>query len=63
VVDPGLRYVPRQGRQWQAETATDRKLSIADFSDPATLKDRTDGEIFYIIKNGHRDMPPEGQRV
>jgi cytochrome c len=47
----------------KGETAKDMKLSIADFSDPATLKDRTDGEIFYIIKNGHDNMPPEGQRV
>ena len=44
----------------KGETATDMKLSITDFSDPATLKDRTDGEIFYIIKNGHQDMPPRG---
>jgi mono/diheme cytochrome c family protein len=47
----------------KGETAKDMKLSIADFTDPATLKGRTDGEIFYIIKNGHEDMPPEGQRV
>jgi mono/diheme cytochrome c family protein len=47
----------------KGETATDMKLKIVDFTDPATLKDRTDGEIFYIIKNGHEDMPPEGQRV
>jgi cytochrome c len=47
----------------KGETAKDMKLAIADFTDPATLKDRTDGEIFYIIKNGHQDMPPEGQRV
>jgi len=47
----------------KGETAVDMKLKIADFTDPATLKDRTDGEIFYIIKNGHDDMPPEGQRV
>ncbi len=43
--------------------AADMKLKIADFTDPATLKDRTDGEIFYIIKNGHQDMPPEGDRI
>lgn len=43
--------------------ATDMKLKIADFTDPATLKDRTDGEIFYVIKNGHQDMPPEGNRI
>jgi mono/diheme cytochrome c family protein len=47
----------------KGETAKDMKLTIVDFTDPATLKDRTDGEIFYIIKNGHEDMPPEGQRV
>ena len=47
----------------KGETARDMKLMIADFTDPATLKARTDGEIFYIIKNGHQDMPPEGQRV
>jgi hypothetical protein len=46
----------------KGETAKDMKLAIADFSDPATLKDRADGEIFYSIKNGHKDMPPEGQR-
>lgn len=47
----------------KGETAHDMKLTVADFTDPNTLKDRTDGEIFYIIKNGHQDMPPEGPRV
>ncbi len=47
----------------KGDLAADIKLKIADFTDPATLKDRTDGEIFYIIKNGHQDMPPEGQRI
>ncbi len=47
----------------KGETARDMKLSIANFTDPTTLKDRTDGEIFYIIKTGHQEMPPEGQRV
>jgi cytochrome c len=47
----------------KGETAKDMKLRMADFTDPATLKDRTDGEIFYIIKNGHNDMPAEGPRV
>lgn len=45
------------------ETGKDMKLKMADFTDPATLKDRSDGEIFYIIKNGHNDMPAEGPRV
>jgi cytochrome c len=47
----------------KGETARDMKLTIVDFTDPATLKDHTDGEIFYIIKNGHDNMPPEGPRV
>ena len=47
----------------KGETAQDMKLTIPDFTDPATLKDRSDGEIFYIIKNGHQDMPPEGPRI
>jgi len=47
----------------KGETAKDMKLTIVDFTNAATLKDRTDGEIFYIIKYGHEDMPPEGQRI
>lgn len=47
----------------KGDTAKDMKLTISDFTDPATLKDHTDGEIFYVIKNGHQDMPPEGPRV
>jgi len=39
------------------------KLKIADFTDPTSLKNRTDGEIVYIIKNGDQDMPPEGDRI
>lgn len=47
----------------KGEVAKDMKLQIADFTDPSSLKDRTDGELFYIIKNGHQNMPPEGPRV
>jgi mono/diheme cytochrome c family protein len=47
----------------KGETAKDMKLTMVDFTDPATLKDRTDGEIYWIIKNGHNDMPAEGQRI
>ena len=47
----------------KGETAKDMKLTMADFTNPDTLKGRTDGEIFYIIKNGHNDMPAEGTRV
>jgi mono/diheme cytochrome c family protein len=47
----------------KGDLAADMKLKIADFTDTNTLKDRTDGELFYIIKNGHQDMPPEGPRI
>lgn len=47
----------------KGETAKEMKLTMMDFTNPDTLKDRTDGEIFYIIKNGHNDMPAEGPRV
>ncbi len=47
----------------KGETAKDMKLSMVDFTDANTLKDHTDGELFYIIKNGHNDMPAEGPRV
>ncbi len=36
---------------------------IKDFTDPATLKDVTDDQIFTLIKDGHGDMPPEGKRA
>lgn len=39
------------------------KLTMMDFTNPDTLKERTDGELFYIIKNGLNDMPAEGPRV
>jgi len=39
------------------------KAKMGDFRDPAALKSRTDGEIFYIIKNGKGEMEGEGQRV
>jgi mono/diheme cytochrome c family protein len=47
----------------KGEVGTDMKLKVSDLTDPATLKDRTDGELFYIIKNGKGDMPPEGTRL
>lgn len=47
----------------KGDVAVDMKLLMHDDSNPATLKDRTDGELFYIIKNGKDQMPPEGNRV
>jgi hypothetical protein len=39
------------------------KSKMPDFRDPSTLKARSDGELFYIIKNGKGEMEGEGQRV
>ena len=47
----------------KGDVAVDMKLPMHDDSNPITLKDRTDGELFYIIKNGKDQMPPEGNRV
>ena len=47
----------------KGDTAKEMKLAVKDFTEASTLKDRTDGELFYIIKNGHNDMPAEGPRV
>jgi mono/diheme cytochrome c family protein len=42
---------------------TDLKPPPKDYTDPAVLKDLSDGEIFYIIKNGKGQMPPDGGRT
>jgi mono/diheme cytochrome c family protein len=34
-----------------------------DWTNPATLGKMTDGELFYIIKNGKDTMPAEGSRL
>ena len=47
----------------KGDVAADMKLKMNDETDPATLKDRTDGELFYIIQKGKDRMPPEGSRV
>jgi mono/diheme cytochrome c family protein len=47
----------------KGDLAGDMKLKMLDYTDPAALKDMTDGELFYIIKNGKGDMPAEGDRA
>jgi mono/diheme cytochrome c family protein len=47
----------------KGDVVADLKLTLKDFNDPAALKDFTDGELFYIIKNGKGQMPPEGDRM
>jgi len=46
----------------KGDLATDMKLKLADYRDAASLKDMTDGDLFYIIKNGKGDMTGEGDR-
>lgn len=38
-------------------------MHLKDYRDADALKDKTDGELFYIIKNGKGDMPSEGDRA
>ena len=47
----------------KGDVAADMKLAMNDETNPSVLKDRTDGELFYIIKKGKDQMPPEGDRV
>lgn len=47
----------------KGEVAISEKMELGNWTDPATLKNKTDGELFYIIKNGKGKMPPEGDRV
>jgi len=51
------------GAVGDGKTDVGKDLKVPDFTDSAALKDRTDGALFYILKNGHGDMPREGDRV
>jgi mono/diheme cytochrome c family protein len=47
----------------KGDVVADLKLKLKDYTDPAALKDISDGELFYVIKNGKGQMPPEGDRA
>ena len=47
----------------KGDMVADMKLVLKDYTDPAALKDVSDGEIFYIIKNGKGQMSGEGDRA
>jgi mono/diheme cytochrome c family protein len=51
------------GATGDGKTDVAKDLKVPDLTDPAVLKEQTDGEIFYILKNGHGDMPQEGDRA
>ena len=46
----------------KGDLAGEMKSPLKDYTDPAALKDLTDGELFYVIKNGKGQMPSEGDR-
>jgi mono/diheme cytochrome c family protein len=46
----------------KGDMASDMK-NVTDFTNPDSMKDRTDGELFYIIRKGKGEMPPEGDRA
>jgi mono/diheme cytochrome c family protein len=47
----------------KGDVVADLKLTLKDYTDPAALKDMSDGELFYVIKNGKGQMPGEGDRA
>jgi len=47
----------------KGDLVADMHLTLKDWTDPAALKDVTDGQMFYIIKNGKGQMPGEGNRA
>jgi mono/diheme cytochrome c family protein len=47
----------------QGDLAEDMKLKLKDWRDPASLKDMTDGELFYIISKGKGQMPAGEQQM
>lgn len=47
----------------KGDLAADMKLNLRNYRDPASLKNMTDGELFYIIQKGKDQMPPEGDRA
>jgi mono/diheme cytochrome c family protein len=52
-----------KGGDGKGDMASDIK-NVTDFTNPESLKGRTDGELFYITRNGKGDdMPPEGDRA
>ncbi len=46
----------------KGDLAADMK-NVTDFTAPDAMKNHTDGELFYIIRKGKGEMPPEGDRA
>jgi mono/diheme cytochrome c family protein len=46
----------------KGDMASDIK-NVTDFTNPDALKNRSDGDLFNIIRKGKGEMPPEGDRA
>ncbi len=46
----------------KGDMATDMK-NVTDFTNPDAMKNRTDGDLFQVIRHGKGEMPPEGDRA
>jgi len=47
----------------KGEMVEEMKINPPDFSNPETLKGRTDGELFAIIRSGKEPMPGQAGRM
>ncbi|MEO6911352.1 MAG: cytochrome c [Edaphobacter sp.] len=47
----------------KGDLAADMKPPLKDYTDPAALKDMSDGELFTIIKDGKGQMTGDGDRM
>jgi mono/diheme cytochrome c family protein len=43
----------------KGELSQKLKMKVPDFTNAGAMKKRTDGELHYILKKGHGEMPPE----
>lgn len=43
----------------KGELAEKMQLKVPDFTSASAMKKRTDGELHYILRKGHGEMPPE----
>jgi mono/diheme cytochrome c family protein len=47
----------------KGELAVSAKFVLKDYRNPESLKNSTDGDLFYIIRTGYANMPAEDQRA
>jgi mono/diheme cytochrome c family protein len=45
----------------KTDLAKDMQLKMDDWTDPKTLADKSDGDLFKVIRNGKDKMPPEAE--